>query len=70
MFNESESELKQDIKLSLAIRLFNLQKITLGKAAEVAGISKYEFETQLSDYGFPISHLTLEDVELDLKKLK
>jgi hypothetical protein len=34
------NELKQDIKLSLAIRLYILQKLTIGKAAQIAGLSR------------------------------
>jgi len=34
--NETETELKQGIKISLAIRLYRLQKLTLGKAAQLA----------------------------------
>lgn len=68
--NENENELKQDIKLSLAIRLFRLQKITIGKAAQIAGLTRLEFETFLSENDMPISNLTLQDVLNDSKKLK
>ena len=59
--NKNENELKQDIKLSLAIRLYKLQKLTIGKAAQVAGLSRLEFETALSDNEIPISNLTIDD---------
>ena len=68
--NENENELKKDIKLSLAIRLYKLQKLTIGKAAQVAGLSRFDFETVLSDNGVPISNLTIEDVINDIQKLK
>ena len=32
--NETEAELKQRIKTSLAMRLYRLQKLTIGKAAQ------------------------------------
>ena len=67
--NESETELKQRIKLSLAIRLYNLQKLTIGKAAQLAGLSRFEFETVLSENQVPISNLTIHDVDKDLEKL-
>ena len=35
--NENENELKQDIRFSLAIRLYKLQKLTIGKASQIAG---------------------------------
>ena len=68
--NESENELKQDIKIALAIRLYSVQKLTIGKAAQVAGVSRLKFETLLADYGVPISNLSLEDVLSDYQKLR
>ncbi|MBN1927662.1 MAG: UPF0175 family protein [Prolixibacteraceae bacterium] len=68
--NESENELKQNIKISLAIRLYSLKKLTLGKAAQISGLSRYEFENILAEYNFPISNLTIQDVLNDSQKLK
>ena len=68
--NENENELKQDIKLSLAIRLYRLEKLTIGKASQIAGLSRYDFETVLSDNGVSISNLTLADVMNDTQKLR
>ncbi len=68
--NESDTELKQDIKLSLAIRLYGLQKLTIGKAAQIAGLSRYDFETFLSKNNIPISNLTIDDVMNDIDKLQ
>lgn len=68
--NETENELKQNIKISLAIRLYSLQKLTIGKAAQIAGLSRYEFENVLAAHNVPISNLTVEDVLKDSQKLK
>jgi len=68
--NESENELKKNIKISLAIRLYSLQKLTIGKAAQISGLSRYEFENLLAENNLLISNLTLEDVLGDLQKLK
>ena len=68
--NENENELKQDIRFSLAIRLYKLQKLTIGKASQIAGLSRFDFETLLSENGVPISNLTEEDVMKDIQKLK
>jgi len=68
--NESESEIKQRIKISFAIRLYKLQKLTIGKAAQVAGLSRLQFETILSENEIPISNLTIDDVVSDIEKLK
>lgn len=68
--NETEAELKQGIKTSLAMRLYRLQKLTIGKAAQLSGLSRFEFETLLSENEIPISNLTLDDVMDDSVKLK
>ena len=67
--NETEDEIKQRIKISLAIRLYKLQKLTIGKAAQVSGLSRLQFETILSENEIPISNLTIEDIISDTEKL-
>ncbi len=68
--NESEKELKKRIKLSFAIQLYVQQKVTLGKAAQIAELSRFQFETLLSENKIPISSLELEDVLKDTETLK
>ena len=68
--NETESELKQRIKIALAIRLYKLQKLTIGKAAQISGLSRLQFETILSENEVSISNLTIDDVIDDIEKLK
>jgi len=68
--NESETELKKDIKLSLAIQLYLKQKLTIGKDAQVAGLSRLDFETTLSEDNIPISNLDYNDILGDSAKLK
>lgn len=68
--NETETEFKKGIKITLAIRLYRLQKLTLGKAAQLCGLSRFEFEKILSENEVPISNLTIEDVMTDIQKLK
>jgi predicted HTH domain antitoxin len=68
--NETEAEFKLRIKTTLAMRLYKLQKLTIGKAAQLSGLSRYEFESLLSENDIPISNLTLDDVFNDCKKLK
>lgn len=67
--NETEAELEQRIKISLAIRLYKLQKLTIGKAAQLSGLPRFEFETLLSENEIPISNLSIEDIMKDSKKL-
>ncbi len=68
--NQNEKELKHEIKVSLAIRMFQLQKLTLGKAAQLCGLSRFEFETLLSENKIPISNLNFDDIIADSQKLR
>jgi len=68
--NENEAELKKDIKISLAIRLYRLEKLTIGRAAQLSGLSRYDFETLLSELEISISNLSLDDVLGDSLKLR
>ena len=68
--NEDELGVQKEIKLSYAMRLYQLQKLTIGKAAQLAGISRFEFENKLADNQIQISNLNYEDVLADLEKLR
>jgi len=68
--NESEEELKKRIKISLAVQLYIEKKLTIGKAAQIAELSRLQFETLLSENKIPISFLEIEDVLEDIEKLK
>ena len=68
--NETENEIKQRIKISFAIQLYKLEKLTIGKAAQISGLSRLQFETILSESEIPISNLTINDVISDTEKLK
>jgi predicted HTH domain antitoxin len=57
--NESEEELKKRIKISLAVQLYIEKKVTIGKAAQIAELSRLQLET-----------LEIEDVLEDIEKLK
>lgn len=68
--NESEKDLKSRIKVTLAIQLYKLQKLTIGKATQLSGLSRFEFEKELSNNEISISNLTKEDILNDIEKLK
>lgn len=68
--NESEKELKERIKFSLALQLYIQLKVTIGKAAQIAEMSRLEFETALSAHQIPISTLAFEDVLNDIQKFR
>jgi len=67
--NETTQELKDWIKIMLAIHLYQLGKLTIGKAAQLAGMQRLKFETFLSKNKIPISNLDWDDIKSDIEKL-
>lgn len=67
--NESEQELKQRIKVALATQLYLQKKVTIGKAAQIAELSRFELERILSENNISISNLEEDDVLGDIEKL-
>jgi predicted HTH domain antitoxin len=61
----SKDELLQEI----AIMLFQKEKLTLGQASRMAGISQLEFQHLLASRQIPL-HYDVEDFESDLKTLR
>jgi len=68
--NENENELTEWLKISTAIHFYQQLKLTIGKAAQLANLNRYEFENILVKYNIPISNLDYSDFENDLLKLK
>jgi predicted HTH domain antitoxin len=54
-----------DLRLRLAIQLFEEEKITLGLASQLAGIHQVEFQRELAKRNIPI-HYDVQDFEKDL----
>ncbi len=68
--NENEQELKQYCQTSIAIMLFQEGKLTIGKAIQLSGLSRYEFEKELVKKNIPISNPNVSDVFSDVQKLQ
>lgn len=68
--NETEEELKVHFQAGIAMMLYKEGKLTLGKAKQLSGLSRYEFEKLLSKHKIPISNLNYKTVISDLELLK
>jgi predicted HTH domain antitoxin len=58
-----------DLKLEIAILLFQQEKITLGTASQFAGISQLEFQRILGSRKIPI-HYGVEDFRQDFNTIQ
>ena len=68
--NESKQELKSHFQVAIAMMLFQEGKLTLGKAIQLSGLTRFEFEKSLAKNKIPISNLNLEQIMADVTKLK
>lgn len=58
----------EEIRLDMALGMFMSGRVTLGRAADIAGVAQTEFLSHLGERGIPL-HYQLDDVELDLRTL-
>ncbi len=67
--NESEQELKVHFQAGIAMLLFQEGKLTFGKAIQLSGLSRYEFEKKLTKSNVSFVNQSLDQVMSDLDKL-
>lgn len=68
--NESTEELTNQVRLSVALHFFKSHKLSLGKAAELAGIEKYEFREELFKNNIPIINYAPDELKRELEMLR
>ncbi|MGE0884984.1 MAG: UPF0175 family protein [Blastocatellales bacterium] len=61
----TETEVRQE----LAVALFQREKLTMGQASHLAGMSQWQFQQLLGSRGIPI-HYGVADFEADLRTLE
>lgn len=67
--NESEQELKAHFQTAIAIALFQEGKLTLGKAIQVSGLRRHEFEKALARNKISVADFNLNQILSDVDKL-
>ena len=68
--NESEQELKNHFQVAVAMVLFQEGKLTMGKATQLSGLTRYAFEKVLAKNNIAVSDPSFEQVMADVEKLK
>jgi predicted HTH domain antitoxin len=63
----SKEEMEQHIRLMAALKMFELGKVSSGKAAELAGMSRIDFIETCGRYRVSAFNYKLEELERELK---
>lgn len=66
--NESEQELKSHFQTAIAMMLFQEWKLTMGKAIQLSGLTRFEFEKALAKNKIPVTVLDFEQIMADVEK--
>jgi len=64
----TKEEVEQQIRLMAALKMFELGKISSGKAAELAGMSRVEFYEACGRYRVSIFNYSSEEVEQEVQQ--
>ena len=57
---------EHEARMAMAVKLFEMKRLSSGMAAQLAGIDRVSFLMELSQYDVPMLDLTLDELELDL----
>ena len=67
---KTRSEVERDLKFQLAVRLFEVGQLSLGKAAEFAGWNRVRFADELGRLKIPVVNLDDEEIQAELRALR
>lgn len=68
--NQTPDEFGSELKLWAAISMYYFGKISLARAASLAGYHRYDFENLLARLNIPISLLDVTDAEKEIELLQ
>jgi predicted HTH domain antitoxin len=66
----AKAEIEKEFRRFLALKYYQEETVTIGQAAQLAGMSRPEFDIYLARNHIPISLLDYEDIQADLGKME
>jgi predicted HTH domain antitoxin len=63
----SDAEFAEQLRFLAVVKLYELGRLSSGKAAELAGMARVEFLGALADIGVPAINLREEEIESEIR---
>ena len=67
---KTKLELEKELRFELAVRLFEVGRLSLGKAAELAKMPKIEFSDIISRLKIPVINLDADETEAEVQAVR
>ncbi len=67
--NETKTDFVKKMKLYTAIELYKMQKLSMGKAAELAEMNKIDFMFELGKYGIAAINYDEDDYREEVERI-
>lgn len=64
---KSKEELEQELRFLLAVKLFELRRLSLGKAAQLCSMPKLNFMDEMGRMGIPVINLDDDQIQDEIK---
>ena len=67
VLQESKAEFEQEMRLAMALKMFEMKRLSSGQAAQLAGLERVPFLLSLHRYGIAMIDLADDELERDVK---
>ena len=66
MLQQSRKQFEQEARMAMAVKLFEMKRLSSGMAAKLVGMDRVSFLLSLSSYGVPMIDLDVEELQSDV----
>lgn len=70
LLKRTSDEFNNDLNFIIAGKLYDMGKLSAGKAAELAGVDRIEFLQRLAAYGFNAINIDDEQIDIEIQSVR